>query len=455
MMHSTAFLPRVRPGYQTLDGRSIRRRLVDAAARPVDGSSLAFSRIVFGLVVVLSAVRTLGNGWVESLYAGPDRRFSYPLLGWVPQPSVPVAYGAVVAVAVGGLIVAIGWRPKLGLALVWPAFTWLEFVDATTYLNHYWFVTLFGIVLLAAPCGEELGPRARHRPIAAGWLWLARTQVAVVYVFAGLAKLNADWLFHALPLRLWLPTRSDVPLIGPLLERTPAAFVLSWAGALFDCTIVALLLWRRTRLWAWFAVVVFHVATWRIFSIGVFPWLMIGVTTLYFAPDWPRRFVPRRTSHSRAATPPERLAVPRLVPPAAIAWVALQLLVPLRQHVIPGNAAWTGEGYRLSWQVLLVEKGGWVTFRVTDTENGVTTTTTGADLYTPLQWKVMSTEPDLIRQAAHAIAASHGADGQRVEVRADAFVSLNGRRAARLVDPDVNLAAEPWRWHQSWILPSP
>ncbi len=40
-------------------------------------------------------------------------------------------------------------------------------------------------------------------------------------------------------------------------------------------------------------------------------------------------------------------------------------------------------------------------------------------------------------------------------VRADAFVSLNGRRAARLVDPDVDLAAEPWRPHQPWILPEP
>jgi hypothetical protein len=41
-------------------------------------------------------------------------------------------------------------------------------------------------------------------------------------------------------------------------------------------------------------------------------------------------------------------------------------------------------------------------------------------------------------------------------VRADAFVSLNGRPAARLVDPTVDLAAQPRDlWHDDWILPAP
>ena len=81
-----------------------------------------------------------------------------------------------------------------------------------------------------------------------GVLWLLRAQVAVVYVFAGIAKLHGDWLVHALPLRLWLPALDGLGPFDGLLDQRWTAHALALAGALFDCTIVALLLWRRTRL---------------------------------------------------------------------------------------------------------------------------------------------------------------------------------------------------------------
>jgi hypothetical protein len=423
----------------------------------VDGASLAVVRIAYGAVAMLSAGRTLANGWVDSLYAGPAERFTYPLLGRVPKPSPALGYALVLIVLVGGAAVVAGWRWRPALAALWVAFTWIEFVDATTYLNHYWFVSLFGLLLLVAPCGEEFAIGARHRRVAIGWIWLLRAQIAVVYWFAGVAKLNGDWLGDGLPLRLWLPARADMPLIGGLLDEPATAYALSWAGAAFDCTIVVLLLWRRTRLLAWLAVVAFHVVTWRLFAIGVFPWLMIAVTTLFFDADWPRQVVARLTRRTTTPRPgPDRVAVPRWSLVAAVVWILVQLVLPLRHHLIPGDARWTGEGYRFSWAVLAVEKGSSVSFRVTDTRTGTTRVTSADTRFTPLQWKTMAGDPELIRQAAHALAADAVAAGQRrPEVRVDAFVSLNGRPPQRLIDPDVDLAAEPWRWHQRWILPAP
>ncbi len=105
--------------------------------------------------------------------------------------------------------------------------------------------------------------------------------------------------------------------------------------------------------------------------------------------------------------------------------------------------------------MLLTEKGGDVSFRVTEPATGRHWIETAQDLYTPNQWRAMTTEPELIRQAAHAVAERHADRGRRVEVRADAFVALNGRVPARLIDPRVDLAREPWRIHQRWILPAP
>jgi hypothetical protein len=286
------------------------------------------------------------------------------------------------------------------------------------------------------------------------WVWLVRILAGSVYTYAGLAKLNSDWLVHALPLRMWLPARSTVPLVGPLLELPVSAHALSWAGAAFDCSIVLLLCFRRTRFPAWCALVAFHIATWVLFPIGVFPWVMIGVSTIFFAPDWPRGVLARvgRSSAPVRATGRENPWAWRF----AVAWTVLVLMLPLRAALIPGDSRWTSEGYRFAWNVLRVERAGDVVFHITDRTTGVSRVDTAAWMYTPLQWKTMATEPELMRQAAHALREHAEASGQSVEVRVDAFVSLNGRPAARMIDPDVDLSREPYRpFGQPWILPAP
>ncbi len=61
-------------------------------------------------------------------------------------------------------------------------------------------------------------------------LWVLRGQVAVVYLFAGIAKLNPDWLLGAQPLRIWLHHHTDLPLVGPLMGEPWVAYVMSWTG---------------------------------------------------------------------------------------------------------------------------------------------------------------------------------------------------------------------------------
>ncbi|HEX7131070.1 MAG TPA: HTTM domain-containing protein, partial [Iamia sp.] len=434
------------------DGRW--ERLVTAASEPVSGRSLAVVRVVVGAVGLLSAVRIVRYGWIDQLYAGPAHRFTYLGFGWVPQPSAPVMTGVVAAMAVSSVALALGWRTRVAGAVLLAMFAWTELIDVTTYLNHYWFLTLvltLGLVL----------PWDGRPTVARGWVGLIRFQAGVVYTAAGLAKLQGDWLLRAEPLRLWLPPRADLPVVGGLMDEVATAHVLSVAGALFDCSIVALLLWRRSRPWAWAALVAFHVCTWLLFPIGVFPWLMIGVSTVFFAPDWPARWrLTARLSElggvdaqNRALTPPSS-GRRRLLTVGAVVWVVVQVALPLRHLAYEGDHRWTGQGYRFAWNVLLVEKSGSVTFLVHDPATGRTRATDGSELYTRAQIQVMATEADLIHQAALALAAVERDRGhEQVEVRVDAWVSFNGRAAARFIDPAVDLAHEPRDpWSDEWIL---
>lgn len=418
------------------------------AAEPVSGASLVVVRVALGAVALLSSIRTLTYGWADTVYAAPSTgRFTYFGLGWVPQPSaVGILLLLLLVAAAGiGLISGRGSRWWAGLLLV--SFGWIESTDASTYLNHYWFVTLLAALAVVAPLDGT-------RPVARGWIWLFRFQVAVVYTFAGIAKLHRDWLIDALPLRLWLPAHSTFPAVGQLLSEPATAHVLAVAGAVFDCGIVAALSWRRTRPLAWVVLVAFHISTWLLFPIGVFPWLMIAVSTVFWEPDWPKRL-----PWVRSLAGPDRPAAPRRRPRtrlswvAATVWVTVQMALPLRHLAYPGDHRWTAEGYRFGWNVLLVERTGSVTFEVTDPSTDRTWTADLESLYTHRQIKVMNGEPDLILQAAHAIAEREAAAGRRVEVRADAWLSYNGRAAQRWIDPKVDLAAEPISLaHKRWIL---
>ena len=158
---------------------------------------------------------------------------------------------------------------------------YVELIDRSLYLNHYYWVVLTVAVMPFLPLHAILSldafrgrvPRPGHFPALV--VWMLRFQVGMVYVFAGLAKLNGDWLFRAEPLSTWLPARSEMWLIGSLLTLPVTAYFLAWAGVLFDLTIVGWLSCRPTRPYAYGVLVVFHALTWLMFpSIGLFPLLM-------------------------------------------------------------------------------------------------------------------------------------------------------------------------------------
>ena len=438
------------------------RSALTRARQPVPAASTAVFRIGFGLLVAFAAVRVLAKGWVETLYLQPEHHLTYPGFGWVEPLPGPLMHLHFVLLAGLGLSIALGYRHRRAAVLFVVGLTYVELVDASLYLNHYWYVTLAGVLLAVLPVNRcwSLDARAGRvraaSTVPAGVVWLLRAQLGVVYLFAGVAKLNPDWLFEALPLRLWLADRTDLLLVGSLLDEPLVAYAASWAGAVFDLTIVAWLLWRRTRPYAYAAVVAFHVATWALFPIGVFPWVMIVGTLVFFPPDWPHRVAQRvgwtidRPDASRIEPPPLRRSVMALIAVLAMA----QLLLPLRHFAYPGDVRWTEEGYYLAWRVMLTEKAGYLDYRVTDPTSGQTWIVGPEIVLTDWQITQAAIRPDLVQATAHLIADHYRENGTAgVEVRADAFVSMNGRKAARLIDPDPDLAAIPRTvWHKEWIL---
>lgn len=400
-------------------------------AEPVDRGSLAVLRVGLGLIILAGVVRAFAYGWVERLYVAPRYHFRFWGFEWVPVPEGDGMRALFVALGLLALLYALGWGYRVVSWLLFLTFTWVELIDVAYYLNHYYLVSLVLLLTALMPLGAR-GPREVPR-----WsLWALRAQFGLVYFFAGVAKLNPDWLQDALPLSLWLPVHREVPVVGPWLAQPATAYLFSWAGALFDLAAPFLLSWRRTRAPYFVVVVGFHFVTWALFNIGVFPWVMILGATLFFPPAWPRLA-------ARRSPAPEVL--PRPVSPAVPVFLALyfavQVILPLRHLVLPGDVRWGEAGFRFAWHVMLVEKAGQVRYQLHGVESGRRWEVAPSEYLTPLQEKAFATQPDMVVALAHHIAADKARVlGERVEVRAEAWVSLFGARRALLLDPSADLS---------------
>ncbi len=199
----------------------------------------------------------MARGWIEELLTGPSYHFTYPGFDWVAPLGTRPMYAVFCVMGASALAVAFGWRTRTMAAVYFLTFTYVELIDKATYLNHYYLVSLLAFLLVLFPCDAALSVTAGRHGTRGGRVpllhyWIFRVQIGLVYLFAGLAKLNGDWLLRAEPLAIWLPPRADV---FPLLAEPWVAYVMSWCGMLFDlsarfcCASNRLASWRTRRSW--------------------------------------------------------------------------------------------------------------------------------------------------------------------------------------------------------------
>ncbi len=151
-------------------------------------------------------VRFIGRGWIESLLVEPAYHYPYPGFEWVrvwPEPWMQVHF---LVIGVAALGIVFGYRYRLAAGLFAISLGYVELIDRSLYLNHYYWVVLTAAVMVFLPLNSAYSlDAARGRVANPGWypgwvVWALRFQVGMVYFFAGVAKLNGDWLLRAEPL---------------------------------------------------------------------------------------------------------------------------------------------------------------------------------------------------------------------------------------------------------------
>lgn len=445
---------------------------------PVDNSFLVVFRIAFGVIMFLDIIRYWSNGWVERLYTKPTFMFKYYGFEWVqawPGDGMIIHFAVLAILA---LFITFGFLYRISIVLFFFGFSYVFLLDQANYLNHFYLVLLINFLLIFLPANNNYSVDAHIWPSNKTdktplWsLWILRFQLEVVYIYAGIVKVNADWL-QLEPLRTWLSYRADMPVVGYLYTQEWAVAIAAYGVIILHIIGAPLLLWKRTRLTIFLIYACFHMLNHFTFTIGIFPWLTLAATLVFFDPDWPKQFgahitkflkikptttTPVKVSPSPSSTQAFNIKEwnRNLVFGFCTTWALFQILTPLRHVLYPGNVSWTEEGHRFAWQMKLRTKRGFADFAILDPNTQKTWYVSPEQYLTKKQARKMPTQPDMILQFAHFLEnkwkKEHKLDD--VEIRVNNYVSLNGRELAPMINPTVDLTRiERSLSKADWILP--
>lgn len=473
--------------------------------KPIDNASLIFFRVIFGILAFLDIAGIFGYYHLYKDSFNPEKfQFKYYGFEWVqplPEPFMSLFFIGLMMVAI---LIIIGKWYRFATTIFAIGFAYTFFLEKAHYLNHGYLMMWLCTVMIFLPANRNFSTDALQNPDLQAnrmpyWcLFILQFLMGVVYFYGGLAKINSDWLLNAQPLKIWLAAKGNMPILGWIWKQEITAWFMSWGGFCLDFFIVFFLLFKRMRIWAFCFVLFFHCVNLILFQIGIFPWMSLALTSLYFDPDFPRKVnaylknkwpkfgkieqwwlnktnnqpLPSptfpKTDESVVLTVAEDVRSTafgeikkwrlnrKLVLAFLIPIGLFHLTYPFRHHLLKGDVAWTEEGHRYSWRMMLRSKQGYGHFKIVDKKTGETERVNPGEYLSKKQRRKVYTHPDFVLQFAHYLQKIYWEEqGKDVEVYADVKVKLNGRKYQQYIDKEIDLTAVEWSFLEEspWIVP--
>ena len=414
-----------------------------------------------------SIIRFWLKGWIQTMYIDPSFHFTFYGFEWV-TPLGDYTYLLFFICGLSAFFVAIGYKYYMSIIIFFLSFTYIELMDKTTYLNHYYFVSILSFLMIFLPSNSSYSVDSYLQKKSFKYTpkWCVdsiKLLLFIVYFYSGLAKINKDWLFEAQPLKIWLTTGSyDFPLIGSnLMQQEWFHYFMSWGGMFYDLLIPFLLIYTRTRVFGFLLVIFFHLFTVLLFPIGMFPYIMIMSSLIFFSSKTHKKildfilkpFIDKIKSIKEMKIINIQKEHISLI--VVSVFFIIQFLFPFRYSLYPGELFWNEQGYRFSWRVMLMEKKGYTTFKVVNKENDNSFYIMNNSFLTELQERQMSFQPDFIIEYAHFLGNYYKNLGLNdIEIYADSYVALNGRISKRFIDPEIDLLKQKRGFkNKDWIIP--
>jgi hypothetical protein len=440
-------------------GLSRVRKLFSLLFEPVALDPLIAFRVAFGLAMALWSLYMLLSGNVFDLFIAPDYFFTYQGLSWIKPLAAAGMYGVFGMLFLAAIMIGAGWYFRISTIVFTLLFGYVSLIDQSNYLSYYYYVLLLAIMLCLSPANRLFSIDLLRKPalrvdFIPRWGILAfQFQVALVFFFAGMAKLNADWLFQGRPMNIWLENLSlnmglDFP---PWMISGGLPIALSWFLILFDFIIPHFLLDKSTSLGAFRMVVLTQIAALILFPAGFFPILILFSCTVFLPADRIHRLISgisyllydlfqfRGEVFQPGGSFMLQYRKKRLFPMVLMLFLAAQVALPVSLFLHWGSGRWADAAFHFSWDIRLHEKEAQVHIW---SHNPLTGQEQKIDLNTylaPHQQRRMAESPEMIHQFIHHL-RHDGLDSTASpfkRIRAFATISLNGHDPQMLVDQEM------------------
>jgi hypothetical protein len=256
--------------------------------QPVDALPLGIFRFLFGFLLCIEFL-VLSRGTFPHYYIEPVVHFTYPffdLLGLKPLPKTFLWF-IFYLLQISTVGIMLGLLTRICFIIFTSAFGYFLFMESAPYTNHYYLIFLLSFLMCCGHSGSIfsvdslINKHTRREQVEYWELFVLRFQICVVFLFAGLAKLNADWLIYAAP--LYLNLVKHFSFLGHHLQEKWVAVVLSWGGMLSDLGLGILLFINRWHKLTFIWLCLFNGMNIFLFGLGIqtFPYLMVSTYILF------------------------------------------------------------------------------------------------------------------------------------------------------------------------------
>ena len=422
----------------------------------IDNSPLIVFRIFFGFLISCESFGAIITGWVKRVLIEPKFTFSFIGLEWLqPLPGYGM-YFYFIIMGLFGIAIMLGYRYRvaiIGYTILWAG---VYFMQKTSYNNHYYLLLIISFYMIFLPANQYASLDVKQQRIHKQntmpyWISLLFiVQVTIVYFYAAIAKFYPDWLDGTFTKLLLSGTTSNEFLLKIFLNKYFYLFI-AYAGILFDLLIVPLLLFKKTRTIALAASLSFHLFNAIFLQIGIFPFFALSFSLFFYPPEKIRKlFFKNKPSIEESIVSNyfgKRIFLYFLIP-----FLFIQLLLPLRHHLIEGDVLWTEEGHRLSWRMMLRKRDGFINFKIKNNDTGEITSYDYHKNLSPKQANTLATKPDFIWQYCQRIKQEYS--GKNISIFIDCKNNINNGEFKTLIDPKQDFAKAKWNyfWHNEWVL---
>lgn len=424
---------------------------------PVNNSPLIVFRILFGAIMLMEFGKSIARGWVDEVYIRAPFRFTFIGFEFLQHMNGEKMYWYFGAGCLVSVMVALGLFYRYSSFLLAILWTGVYFSQKAHYNNHFYLMVIICWMMFIVPAHRRASLDVKLglvKPTNECYRWCIQLfiiQIAIVYTYAAIAKLYPDWL-NALPAKIWFANKQKHHYFGYLFQQEWFAYFVSYSGIVFDFLIVPMLLWRRTRVLAVIAMLIFHQFNKLTFGIGVFPYLAMSLNVFFF---------PGKTFDNTVGIETQPFPYPvwtitqqRNITIIFSLYIIWQILTPFRHHLYKGDVVWTEEGHRMAWRMMLRSKKGDAVFMVKDKNSDSNWAVYPEDHMLRYQARNVATKPDFIWQFARRLKHKYKREGYDVAVYVQSMCSVNGRPKRLLIDPNVDIAAAEWKHfsHNEWVL---